>query len=175
MINISEYTRNTLFKKIRSLRDPYIYLAENVSDYQDNLEQITLPWYKRFSLDPKLLPRAYILFQNIGLKKLNCKGKEVPNWFILHDGTGKELFYWNKDHYLFSSKCSFNDLKIEQGLKEDDWVYDILVRHYIRGDMASITEIRKFNSSSHKPDEVSLQDRIKAFFPDLELEPQFSY
>src|SRR3989344_2613805 len=51
MINISEIIRQqpetSFFKKLRSLRDPDIYLAENIRDYRENAPNLEFPWYKR--------------------------------------------------------------------------------------------------------------------------------
>ncbi len=51
MINLSEIIRQqpetSFLRKLRSLRDPDIYLAENIRDYRENASNLEFPWYKR--------------------------------------------------------------------------------------------------------------------------------
>lgn len=177
MLNLSQLARESpnypLMWKIRSFRDPNRYLAENLADYQQNALKLEFPWYKRFSFPH--MDRAYIIFQNIGLKKLSHKGHEIPNWFALHDDSGQELVYWDTDHELFPALASFDEMQAEQGLKEDNWVYDVLVRYLIKHNLPSIVEVNRFNSSSRKPKKDSLAERIRSFFPEFkpELQPVF--
>ena len=97
MLNLSQLVRESqeypLLKKIRNFRNPDIYLAENLADYQENAQSLEFSWYKRFPFQDKFMDRAYIIFQNVGLKKLVYEKMEIPNWFVLHDAFGQELIY----------------------------------------------------------------------------------
>jgi hypothetical protein len=33
--------------KIINMRDPEIYLAENIADYKEHAQNLTFPWYKK--------------------------------------------------------------------------------------------------------------------------------
>ena len=97
---------------------------------------------------------------------------EIPNWFVLHDDSGLELVYWNADHELFPTLASFDEVQGQQGLKEDDWVYDVFVRYLIPHNLASVVEVNKYKFSSRKPERDSLAERARDFFPGLEVEGQ---
>ena len=129
MLNLSQLARgfhdSPLFKRIQSIRNPEIYLAENLADYQENAPSLEFPFSYKF------VDRRYIIFQNIGLKKLVYEEMEIPNWFVLHDNSGQELIYWNADHELFPTMASFDEVQAEQGFKDDDWICDVFIRYLI--------------------------------------------
>lgn len=176
MLNLSQLARESpeypQLRKIRSIRDPDIYLAENLADYQENAQSLEFPWYKRFPFPDKFMDKAYIIFQNIGLKKLDHEGMEIPNWFVLHDDSGQELIYWNANHELFPTTASFDEVQAEQGLKENDWVYDVFVRYLIPSNLPSVVEVNRYKFSNRKPEKDSLTERIGSLFPEFEPEWQ---
>lgn len=176
MLNLSQLERESqdysLLRRIRSFRDPDIYLAEDLTDYQKNASELEFPGYKRFPFRDKFMDRAYIIFQNIGLKKLIYEEMEVPDWFILHDDSGQELIYWNENHQLFPTIASFDEMQAEQGLKDDDWVYDVFVRYLISSNLPSVVEVNRYRFSNRKSEKDSLTDRIKSFFPEFDPEWQ---
>ncbi|MFW6047365.1 MAG: hypothetical protein ACOCP4_06250 [Candidatus Woesearchaeota archaeon] len=179
MLNLSKLARDSpeypIFRKIRSIRDPDIYLARSLADYKENTCSLDFPWYKRFPFTDNFMDRAYIIFQNIGLKKLSYEEVENPNWFLIHDKTGQEITYWNSDHDLFPTLTSFDELQSEQGLKEDYWVQDVFARYLISSNLLSIIEVNRNNFSNRKLEEESLVDKIKDLFPNSEpeLRPAF--
>lgn len=176
MLNLSQLARESpnysIVRRIRSIRDPDIYLAENLADYQHNAQSLEFPWYKRFPFPDKFMDRAYIIFQNVGLKKLNYEEIEIPNWFILHDYSGQELIYWNADNESFPTVASFEEVQKQQGLKDDDWVYDVFVRYLIPSNLPSVVEVNRYKFSNRKPEIDSLAERIRSFFPEFEPEWQ---
>ncbi len=176
MLNLSQLTRESqeypLLGRIRSIRYPDIYLAENLADYQEDAQSLEFPWYKRFPFPDKFRDRAYIIFQNIGLKKLTHKEMEIYNWFVLHDESGQELVYWNANHELFPTLASFDEVQAEQGLKEDDWVYDVFIRYLIPSHLPSVVEVNRYKFSNKEHEKDFLAERIKNFFPEFEPEWQ---
>ena len=175
MLNLSQLARECheypILRRIRSLRDPDIYLAENLVDYQESAKSLEFPWYKRLPFPDKSMDRAYIIFQNIGLKKLVREKMEIPNWFVLYDDSGKELVYWDADHELFPTIISSDKVQAERELK-DDWVYDVFVRFLIPSSLPSIVDVSAYRFSNTKPKKESLAERIRNFFPEFESEWQ---
>ncbi len=175
MLNLSQLARESpnvsFVRKIRSFRDPNIYLAENLADYQQNAPILDFPRYKRFLSQDKFMDRAYIIFQNVGLKKLSHKRIEILNWFVLHDDSGQELVYWNADHELFPTLASFDEVQEKQGLKEDDWVYDVFIRYLIPSNLPSVVEVNKYKFSNRKPEKDSLAEIIKDKIGELLPQP----
>jgi len=179
MLNLSQIAKESsnypVLRKIQNFKDPDVYLAENLADYHENAKLLEFPWYKRFPPSSKFRDRAYIVFQNVGLKKLVNGEMEIPNWFVLHDNSGLELVYWNADHELFPTLASFDEVQAEQGLKEDDWVYDVFVRYLIPNNLSSIVEVNRYRFSTKKPEKDFLAKRVRSFFPEFEpeLQPAF--
>jgi len=178
MLNLSQLAREShnysKLEIIQSSLYPDIYLAQNLVDYQSNSRELKFPWYK--SIIPNMLEdRAYIIFQNVGLKILVHEQVKFPNWFILHDDSGEELIYWNANHELFPATNSFRKAQQQSGLKNDDWVYDVFVRYLISKDLPSIVDVRKYKFSDKQPEKDSLVKRIRNFFPEFrpELQPAF--
>ena len=171
MINLSQLARQSneisLFEKIKSLRRLEIYLAENIRDYHENAPKLKFPWYKRdilFRMDYD--DRAYISIMNVKLETLKEKGEiEIPNWFLIHDDTGKDVVYWDSEGDLLPASHSFVEAQEEQCLRDGDWIYDILLRYLIKKDLPSIIEVRKYNFSRKKPEKDSLLDRVKDLLP----------
>jgi len=174
MLNLSQLARESpdypLVGTIISFRNPDIYLAENLVDYHQNAPSLEFPWYKRFPLPDKSMDRAYIVFKNVGLKKLNLD-PDKPNWFVLHDDSGQELVYWNADHKTFPTMASFDQVQAKQGLKDDDWVYEVCVRYLIHSNLSSVVQVSRHRFSNRKLERVSLTERIMSLFP--EFEPQW--
>lgn len=178
MINISDIIRQqpetSFLRKIRSLRDPDIYFAENIRDYRENAPNLEFPWYKRdilFYSDCD--DRAYISIMNVELNKLKINNFEIPNWFIIHDETYTEVVYWNANSDLIPTLHSFEELQEKQGLKDGDYVYDIFLRYLIKKDFTSIVEVRKYNFSNKKPEKESIIERVRGFFPKGEIIPEY--
>lgn len=177
MLNLSELGRESpncsLWHKLRTFRDPDIYLVENMRDYSDNVPLITFPWYKK-PFPHKLFgyqERAYIIIPNVGIrtieKELNLDTDDIgSNFFVVHDNTDLKVMYWGdeKENYVNSIQ-SFDTASEVQGLQEDDWVYDIFVRYIIKVDLPTIIEVRKHNLSNKKHVTKTLMERIREFFP----------
>ena len=172
MLNLSQLERisenYSLIRKCRSFRDSDIYLAENLADYKQSASSLEFPFYKRFPFSAKFMDRAYIIFQNVGLKKLVDKEFEIPNWFVLHDNSGQEVVCWDANHELFPTIASFDEVQAEQGLRDSDWVYDVLVRYLIWSNMSNIVRVNKHDFSNRKLEKDSLAERIRSFFPGYE-------
>ncbi len=176
MLNLSQIVREspnyTLIQKVKNFRAPDVCIAENLADYQKNAPNLGFPWYKRSPLSSMFGDKAYIIFRDIGLKKLLLEKVEVPNWFVLHDYSGQELVYWDANNVLFPTCESFDEVHEKQGLKEDDWVYEVIVRYSQHStqkklSLSSIIKVNKYNSSNKNPKETSLIEKIRSFFPEF--------
>ena len=183
MQNLSELGRASpdlsLWHKIRTFRDPDIYFVENMRDYIDNVRFIPFPWYK--SPCPHKLfsypERAYIIISNIGIRTVE-QGLDIENtgyrsnYFVVHDDTGLRVMYWGKGEELdVGSLQSFDTAADSQGLKDDDWVYDIFVRYIIKADLPTIIEVRKYKFSNRKPETKTLTERVKELLPQFIPDP----
>lgn len=176
MQNLSELGRASpdlsLWHKLRTFRDPDIYLVENMRDYTDNVQSIPFPWYKK-PFPHKLFcyqEIAYIITPNVGIRtveqELNLDVDLRSNYFVVHDNTGLRVMYWGSEEENYvNSIQSFNTASKTQGLQENDWVYDIFVRYIIKADLPTIIEVRKYKFSNRKPEVNTLTERIKEFVP----------
>lgn len=177
MQNLSELDRASpdcsLWHKLRTFRDPDIYLVENMRDYSDNVPSIPFPWYKK-PFPHKLFgyqERAYIIIPNVGIrtieKELNLDTDDIrSNFFVVHDDTDLRVMYWGgEEENYFNSIRSFDTASETQGLQEDDWVYDIFVRYIIKVDLPTIIEVRKYKFSDRAPEKKSLAEKIREFVP----------
>jgi len=175
MLNLSEEARKSpthpFWRKINHFRDPDIYLAEDVKDFVDNGKNLPYPWYKKpvphiiFSY----LKRAYIIFQNVGIRTVEAElgiKDSGSNHFLVHDDSGVVVMYWGFEGQLdVGSRQSYEKAQDEQGLKKDDWVYDIFVRYIIKANLPTIVEVRKYRFSNPKPEKAKLLQRVREFLP----------
>lgn len=175
MINISELGRQSprwsWWQKLDSLQTPDIYLAENVADYLEDAPHIRWPRHKQFFCSPS--PRAYIILHNVGLSvPEKLRELQDTHWFIMHDKTGRDLMYWDPEHPLCAAEHSYEEAREEQGLTEDDWVYEVFFRYFINYGFRHIVEVKKSHFSRRRHATDSLRERIRDFLPDSELFPQ---
>ena len=174
MLNLSQLARESgklsFFKKIKSLRDPDICLAEDVNDYLENAPNMKFPIYKKdlCCCDD----RVYISIMDIKLETLKRNGYRIPNWFVVSDESGADVVYWCSDSIGFPALHSFEKLQEEQGLMDGDWVYDILLKYLIDYNLSNIVEVRKYNFSRKEYEQSSLLDKIRGLLPELPLVPQ---
>jgi hypothetical protein len=173
MINLSQLARESpnypLFRKIKSVRNPDVYLADNVLDYQENAPRIVFPSYKRFPYTDKFMDRAHIILHNVGLKRYSCNNNTLANWFIIHDDSSQEVAYWNAEDELFPTRASFENLQDSQGLEANDWVYEVDIEYLIQNGMTSIVEVNKYasNDSSKKEKRNYLSEIINGLLPEF--------
>jgi hypothetical protein len=148
MINLSQLARESpdypLLRKIKSALKPDIYLADDVLDYQENAPKLEFPAYKRFPFASKFMDRAYIIINNVGIKKYSYNQVTLPDWFIIHDDSAQEVAYWNANDKLFPTITSFEQLQESQGLKDDDYVSEVFLEFLIQNHMSSIVEVNKY-------------------------------
>jgi hypothetical protein len=172
MINLSETMIESPnfsgFQKFRALINPNVYLAENIADYSEEAQELEFPWYKLFPLPFKTFSNAYIIFRNVGLKKLKVEEGAQYN-FLLHDSSGEfESFWPEKSPFHIPT---FERAQEEQGMKEDDWAYRVIARYYMELDYSIIVDVQKRNFSNKKPAKKSLIERIEELLPEPELAP----
>jgi hypothetical protein len=178
MINLSELARKNpdypLWWKIKYFVVPDIYFAENIRDLKENAHKIKIPWHKKSTMGRNL---DHILIQmiNLGLKT-NCicsdGGKVSPPWFVIHDSTGQEVAYWQEDEHddILGTPHTYQLAKEKQGLKDDDWTYEIYLRYFLKGNLSTILQVNKYKFSNPKKD--SLLEKIKNYLPNSDLIPQ---
>ena len=123
----------------------------------------------------RFIPSAYIIIQNVGLTKPKIGKFEIPDWVIVHDDTEREFVKWTADNPLFPTRQSYEEARIVQGLQDDDWVHDILLRYLIDYDFSTLVEVRKIKSCLKTAKEDSIVDMVKSFFPEFSPIPQPSY
>ena len=144
MINLSKLGRASselsLVDKLKSLRYPDIYQAEKIIDLVDEGPNLPFPWYKKTPMMGNCNDRVYIIIENIGIRKLEINGVEIPHYFIVHDETYPLVTYWNGDHEYFPTLQSFEEV----GLKKEDHVCDILLKYLINQKFPSIVGVNNF-------------------------------
>jgi len=165
MINLSQLARESpnypLLKKFKSIFIPDTYLANNVLDYQENAPKLEFPAYKRFPITDKYMDRAYIIINNVGLKRYSLSDITLPNWFIVHDDSSEEVVYWNENDKLFPTKTSFEQLQKNEGLKDDDFVSEVFLEYLIHNSMSSIVDVNKYvNHDSFKKEKRNYLSKI---------------
>jgi len=147
MLNLTQLEKESsnysFIEKILDKIKPDTYLAENLADYKENVSSLKSSEYKIFPFLNKFIDKAYIHFFNVGLKKLNYKGIEIPSWFLLYDSSGKEAVYWNVERGLFPTIDSFEKLQREEGFRQSDLIYDVSIKYFIRSKLSSIVEINR--------------------------------
>jgi len=173
MINLSELAIKSpevsLFRKFSLMRDPYIYLAENIRDYKENISKIEFPWYKRkgFMLNSS---RAYISIDNVRIDKSN-----KHNFFEISDSTGEDIMYWGDE--FFSQIYSFEEAQKQQGLKLGDKIHNIYFIHIIDHELPLIIEVQKYPQDkppkNNYPRKKSIKERLNEIIPIKETFPVF--
>ncbi len=173
MINLSELEResNTLspLKKLKShLLVSDIYFAESIKDYKEACLNLSYPWYKKFPIFSDIANQACIIIQNIKLQTYESY-TNIPyqnmNWFVIEDETDFDILYWNPKEIISPSINSYEELAQTQGLKENDFVYDIFFRKFLPDRCTHIIEVQKYNKKLIPNKKISLDERIKKFFP----------
>ena len=154
MLNLSNIVKESssipFIKKVEFYFSPEFYFSENIKDFQEE-DFSELPLYKKIIFNNKI----YIIFKDIGLDRLK------DNWFMLHDSSGKELAYWGeKDDLVYPTLASFDNVKLEQGLKEKDWVYEILAGYSISDNLLNIIKVDKYSFLKKSQKDLAF-DKIK--------------
>ncbi len=174
MINLSQYARQSpqtsISEKICLLKGSDIYLAENIADYKEHAPKIKLPLYQKIQYWTQYKNRLHydagIILMHIGIEMT-----VLPNIFRIHDSSGEDIMYWNKDNEYFGAMHSYEEAR--QNLKDNNWAADILVRYLIESDLPTIIEMKRYKFSNKKPDKNTLAERIRELFSDSVPVPCF--
>jgi len=157
MLNLSETGRESYapLKRLLSMRNPDLYLAENIGDFNENKDKIQFPWYKRRGP----FPRAFVILENVGINSMEGV-EEEKGWFELHDETGSLLVYWHEnDKLFFRPKTTFEEARDTQCLLDNDWVYEVFLLRHLEKDLDFIVDItkHKFDRPSEDMDAKSVR------------------
>ena len=147
-------------KKISMLWDPNLYLAENISDFQKEAEEIKMPWYKIGRI--LVGPRIYVIVQNVAIEEII----NHPDWYLMHDDSGQKVIYWDEDHFLFPA-LSDPKSTLEQGS-----YFDVLFCYLYRNKVSYVTKVEEYSGRINIKKPESLADRIKSSFI---REPAFEF
>ncbi len=150
-----------VLKKIHLIRDPDLYLAHNVGDFLTDVSKIEYPWYKRFPfVFDKIFDTAYVVINNVGISNYKHKDFVFPDWFWIHDETGKDLIRWDNYHDLTPNIVSYEEAQLKQGLQDEDWVYEVLFSYHINYKWGHIVDVNKYYSRP-EPEKESLFDKAR--------------
>ncbi len=182
MLNLSEFFRSngrlSVKAKLRSLKDPNIYLAENVGDYLENKNKMEMKFYQGFlpPIDYFTDRRAFVFFHNVGIRVSKIdEESERPQWFYVHDETGEELMNWHNDPSLIVAPPirTFNQVEDEEDLKLDDFVSRVIIQYDINYKMPYIIDVEK-QKYKLRPDtkKESLLEKTRSYSLNPHLLPQ---
>jgi hypothetical protein len=170
VINLSEIGRNELYSPLEtllSLRDPDLYIAEDIADFRKNAPKLPYPWYKKFPFEDRQIHRAYIIVRNVGIRSFyDMKKEEAREHFIVHDATEQAVMNWGERIY-FPPLHTFDEAHKQDGLSDNDWVYDVLFIYLITVKTPLIIQVRKFNFSRIKRGKTTLLDKVRQKIPEL--------
>ena len=181
MLNLSQIiltsSEISLIKKIKRLIEPDIYIASNISDYKTSIDGLNYPWYKGLPVPDRVinpsLRRYHIILNNLGITLLEEGDSKEPQMFDLHDSSGHCVVPWFKRTNIFQPYRSFEELQQEQGLKEDDWVHEVYILHWIEDGVSlpMIAHVKKNEFISALQEEGSIREKTKVM-PAL-LQPSY--
>ena len=133
MFNLNAFIRESseipLDKRVLALLAPDFFIAENMRDYLQNASSITIPASKRIHavyrqrLGGFIAPlHALIAISNIGIEP----HRSMPGWFWVHDDTGREMMYWDKQQ-LFPPKKTSEQFALQKD-SYPEWYTAIIAR-----------------------------------------------
>ncbi len=85
--------------------------------------------------------RVYIILHNVRLQKIT-----EDYWFTASDLTGTAILLWRKQDW-FPAAYSFENAVTNQGLLEDDTVYEVFFRYLLEYKIASIISVEKYSDT----------------------------
>lgn len=181
MINLSQEvfnSSNSVLERLQILRMPDVFLAQDMRDYRENINNIIQLHYRKFYARGCVGERAFISVHNVAIEPYCVNGILKQNWFLVHDDTAEDLMYWfNNDSRtrqdLFPTKHSFEEIREESN--KAVWVHEIFFRYLIGYDLGNIVEVNKSKPIIKKaPAKESLLEKIRGSISQT-LEPQPAY
>lgn len=162
MIKYNDLVDLSILEKMKNLGIPDFYIANDVRDFIQDRDEITVSWYKNLPFFDNNMSRAYVMFSNIGIEKLDDQGI-----FKIHDATGQIAAFWKETKEdLYSPTQTFNEMQNQQALLDDDWVANILGLYFLKEDFIRIIEVHKYNRKQKS--RKSLLDKLyPSFVPNL--------
>ncbi len=178
MLNLTQIKREGNFHPLLTDISDYfgteLYLADDVADYELSRDALRPPWFKHHPFTTGAY-YARILIYNVGIDALELDGKLVTDAVEVHDGSASILAHWIDEPSLYPAYENYCELLESSVLKEQDWVYRLVMRHSYDGTLAFISRITKDKFTRKKNVDDSLPDRIHALLPEIEPLPQPSF
>lgn len=175
MINLSQFGRQsrelTVWQYFSSMRGIDIYQAENIRDIRENAPYLEFPWYKSFSHDHSC-HRAAIIVNNVGIELVS--DGDAGRWFSVHDDTELMMMVWadGKKTWWYPS-ISFEQAQEEQGLKENDRVFELFILYLIYPRIPLIIDVKRTNFRTGKESKETILKRLRDYLavPQIALNP----
>jgi hypothetical protein len=178
MLNFNEVILKSpdysLVDKIKSIRYPNMYHVDDIGDYLNNKDNITFDWYKKIPFPSELPYCAYVFFSNVGLKRIGFNDDFNLHIFCMHDSSGEDIIYWGNYKNTIKTLKTFEEMQKKEGLKDNDWLFSVLVRYLISYNLPTIYSVNKFNFSN-KVYKDSIKDKVNNFFPTFKPDFQISF
>ena len=148
----------------QAFRGPELYLAEDMADFNENVSRLPYPWYKWFPYEDRQIYRAYITIYNIGLRSFYGMEKEAErHHFLVHDATGDAVMNWEPGREIFRPRNTFDEVHLQEGLTDDDWVFNIFLVYLIHEQLSYICEVQKVHPIQKQEEKISLLEQARDF------------
>jgi hypothetical protein len=176
MINGSALLRASpdipFMKKFQLLRSPDIYIFEDVQEYRERVRSLPCPWYKDV-----VEKCVFVALYNVGIRPISY---EVPideldpdidpkQWYAIHDASGLAFALWDANNRYYPAIESPEQAAHAQGLREDDFVFSVMLIHLIASDMCFVAKVEKRRTGP--PARISAKEVAQSFFPGLLPQP----
>ena len=157
----------SLWGTCQVLREPELYLAEDMADFNKNAPCLPYPWYKWFPYEDKQIHRSYITIYDVGLRSFYGMEKEDERYhFLVHDATGDAVMNWDPERNIFPPGNTFDEVHTQEGLTDDDWVFNIFLVYLIHERLSYISEVQKIRSRRTRKEKASLLKQVRGFIPE---------
>lgn len=168
----------SLREKIELIKEPDLYVAENIRDYLDSIKSLKFPWYKRFPAIDLIYGGEWISYVDIRIYNVGIEFvKNIPEQnmykFVLHDATASMAVLWQyKGERYFGPGQSFEECQQEEKLENKDWAYEVVFAH-VKGHVRFIDYVRKGKPRIKKEitEKEPLIEKIRRLLPSPEPIP----
>lgn len=166
MINLSGRARDLGYYStltiLRRLREPDIFLAQNINDFLQDRQNVEIPWYKQGSF-----ARIYVILHNVRIRKIEGEDK----FFTLEDESGSFVAYWYNSDW-FPTPHSYQQTIEANGLNEKYLLHEVFFRYLLRNGLPNICEVIPFKFTKITTESVSLFERLGIRVSVKDLLPQ---
>lgn len=178
MLNLTELTRGedvSLRRRFSRLFESEVYIAENVGDYLAERGLLTPPIRPNLFLGSD---HALIVFHNLGITGIVQDDALLRDMVYVHDDTGSKVMSWpSPRNWVYPSNMSYPQMLDEGGLTQDDWVYELIIRHPYDsfGDCCFVVDVTKQKFTRKAEKKPSLVERVRSLLPESEPLPAPAY